>query len=288
MNHDKIINTLVQSLCAEGKRPPPEIEEHVSSCRVCMDTLAMISELIKPGSSQAWYGKIRDALLCEEIEMQLYRLVSLKPQALANQEPEFANHIKTCALCSERFVSAQNLLEAEQEGLFGPPIELPQIKTDVWKQIKEKVFQFGSEISAVIRDDAAGFSGIQCSVPGFEFTTEAVAVRSTTQSDSETNIQSGWITLDPPTSSDKLIFRLVNEGDGQITVELKLDGKSTERLVITLIDSQNENALLEARSISEDQPYVKFENIQVKNYEIEIRSNSGTSKIPLVLQREKK
>ncbi len=113
MNHQKIIQKLVHSLCVDGVRPSVEIQKHLASCRLCFDSLAVLGELVKAGSSRSWYASESSKYPCEDIDAEMDWVAAMDANELVLKEPSIAGHISRCGLCAERYVSARHLLEAE-------------------------------------------------------------------------------------------------------------------------------------------------------------------------------
>ena len=287
MNHKKITETLVHNVCVEGILPSGEIQRHVASCRSCLDTLASISELIKPGSSLSWYESLNEHYLCDEIEAELDLIAAKSSEDLASGSPAITAHLRACALCAERYVSAQRLLEAESEGALGKAIRFPERKAALWSEVKGKVFELSQAIRVTLRADSMGFMPFDSDVlPGRLVAEPSAATRSRHMNAGDGVVQEATIELMPPTTADKLIVRLLYETEGLLSLEFANESCSTERLIIALFETGETPSLIEARSLSGTQPVVRFERLAVDDYFIEIRGHSGVSKLPLCLKRE--
>lgn len=283
MTHQEIIKEITQSLLVTGKRPSQKAISHIQNCRSCFDSLVAIASLVEPGISDAWYKEINNSFPCDQIESELDLLVAMDESAFASEKAEIAFHLEQCGLCSERFNAAKLLLEAEAEGIFGPPIDLPHPELGSWMKIKDKVFEFSKKIEAILTDDYSGFKELT-GIPGLVPQITSGAIRSPAAKPNV--VQEACIEMTPPTCSDNISIRLINEAEEQLSIEVEITSNPTERLVIALFESDRNSQLLEARSISESQRIVRFERLPQNDYFLEIRSSSGTSKIPLKIRQE--
>ena len=264
-----------------------ETQEHLSSCRLCFDSLAVLSELIKSGSSLSWYATGSNTFACEGIDSGMDWIVAISPEELAHTDPSIASHISECGVCTERYASARLLLEAESEGLFGGAIRSPEKGAALWSQVKDKLFELTRTITATMNAEAVGFYDLDSQgLPGVLVVAPSGAVRSRSTGATSSELQESRIELSPPTISNRLIFRLIYEVEGYVTVEFEITSQVNERIVIALYEVEVNDSLIEVRSISESQPVVKFERLSPRHYIVEIRGQGGKSRIPLNLKRE--
>jgi len=287
MNHRKIIQSLVRSLCIDGERPSVEAQEHLASCRLCFDSLAVLSELIKAGSSQSWYATGSDMFACEGIASEIDWIVTIPHKELAHTNPSIASHINECGICAERYALAQSLLDTENEGLFGGEIRTPERGAGLWVQVKDKLFELTRTITATMNAEAVGFHDLDShGFPGVLVIAPTGSARSRSTGATNLELQEPRIELSPPTISNSLIFRLVYETEGYVTAEFEITSQVNERLVVALYEVAANDSLIEVRSISDSQPVVKFERLSPQHYVVEIRGQGGKSRIPLNLKRE--
>ncbi len=264
-----------------------EVQEHLASCRLCFDSLAVLSELIQPGSSRAWYAKGGNTFVCEGIAFEMDWIVAVSHEELSHMNPSIAGHIGRCGVCAERYNSARLLLEAESEGLFGEPIRPPEKRAALWVQVKDKLFELTRTITATMNADAVGFQDLDSQgLPGVLVVAPSGTVRSRSTGATNFELQESQLELSPPTISNRLIFRLVYEAEGYVTAEFEITNYVNERLVIALYEVEVNDSLIEVRSISESHPIVRFERLTPRRYVAEIRGQGGKSRIPLNLKRE--
>ncbi len=287
MNHSNTLETLLHNVCVDGVQPSAEIQQHVTSCRSCLDALASVSEIIKTGSSLSWYESLKKHYPCDEIETELDLIVAISADELRNNSPAVASHLSECALCAERYATARRLIEAESDGVLGPVIEYPEQNAAVWSEVKDKFFELTMPLIATLGFDSMGFKPFDPSrLPGIMVTEALPAMRSSQLSSDNSILQEASIELMPPTISEKLAVRFIYEAEELVTIEFSSDHFSSERLVIALFEAGEKSSIIEARSLSSVQPLVRFERLTIDEYFIEIRGGSGVSRFPLNLLRE--
>lgn len=279
----------MQQLCVGGKKPSIEVQKHLASCRLCFDSLAVLGELVKSGSSLSLYATGCNTFACENIDSEMDWIAAMSFGELTLTNPVIAGHINECGVCSERYTSSQLLLEAEGEGLFGGDIGLPEKRDVPWSQIKEKVFELTRTITAILDANTVGFYDLDSQgLPGVLVATPSGVVRSSSTGAVNSDLKESQVELSPPTLSNRLIFRVVYEAEGHVTAEFEIVNQITERLVIALYEVERNDSLVEVRSITESQPVIKFERLSPRNYIVEIRGHGGKSRIPLNLEQKEK
>jgi hypothetical protein len=279
--HDEIVQRLAHHILADGPKPSEEARLHLGSCLSCLEALAVISELVERGSSD-WFQSVAGQLPCGAITAEMHTFVAQDTRQLAEEKPWVVEHLHNCGSCQERFISAREMLQAQQDGLFGSPLDLTtSSSTSVWRRVAERVFEIVSDIQILVQQELIALHNLPASLADCSYVLEPAGTsRSERSETTEAKALEAGLDLIPPTIAARLKVRLLPEADGHLTIHIEAVDQITTNIPLVLYRTEPQRTLLEARSLGPSYSRARFERLPPGLYALEMRGPSGTSTVP--------
>lgn len=284
MLHEEVVQAL-ERFAWEGEAPPDAVWHHLALCGACLQGLGLICETIERGNS-GWLDELAHRLPCAVIQGDLYRHAAIEQRQLARTQPAVAAHLGVCDACSTQYLAARSAILAELEGLFGPPLVVPNVGTSGWNELTTRMFTLVSDVTVAVRRELIGFVRVPPAAAGPAYALAPAgnmrsAIAGDVEQPSVDAVEVG-VDLTPPNLGHRLRFRFVPEADGHISLIVSAEAV-VDNITLLLYQPGATRALLEVRGLSSRQLIARLDRLPAGSYEVEIRAPEGTAIVPLAV-----